>query len=135
MSPFTEAEENGLPSEALVGRHVVALLRQGYGGRPSLSFIERRTEGEGFEPPEAFTSPVFKTGALNRTRPPLQNWRSRSSLTLLAGSVIGINRGRRSTGPVVWVRSSQWVFALALVVYTSDPDECCDFFERCSFGA
>ena len=33
----------------------------------------KRTEGVGFEPTEALTSPVFKTGAINHTRPPLQS--------------------------------------------------------------
>ena len=34
-------------------------------------------EGEGFEPPERFRSPVFKTGAISQTLPLLVVWRKR----------------------------------------------------------
>jgi hypothetical protein len=42
------------------------------GGPPSSGVSGEVAEGEGFEPPDGCPSPVFKTGAFSRTRPPLR---------------------------------------------------------------
>ena len=34
--------------------------------------LKKMAEGEGFEPPERFRSPVFKTGAISQTLPTLE---------------------------------------------------------------
>ena len=39
-------------------------------GFPLISSDPVKTEGAGFEPAEAFTSPVFKTGAINHSTTP-----------------------------------------------------------------
>tara|TARA_E500000178_G_scaffold62490_1_gene59345 strand:- start:3779 stop:3955 length:177 start_codon:yes stop_codon:yes gene_type:complete len=56
--------------------------------------INRSTEGVGFEPTEAFTSPVFKTGAINHsTTPPrraAQGLRAKRIVPQLSRSFSGI---------------------------------------------
>ena len=52
-----------------------------------------KTERRGFEPPDAFTSPVFKTGALNRsaTFPILSDFEVQLSHFTLSSCLLPLN--------------------------------------------
>ena len=68
-----------MPRSARIRRYARERTR-GFSSHPVVLACARTTlfsgtkmaEGVGFEPTEACTSPVFKTGALNQTRPPLR---------------------------------------------------------------